>query len=111
MADTPPQTSQPPAEPKQMVDVLLRIDLLGMPDETVFAALYGGLTARKWLTTLTTDDGQLLPLPSATYSGQTEDSVSVLSQDIHDWIVAEIWEEGAIVLVNELAAWSIAGND
>jgi hypothetical protein len=111
MADTPQPDIQAPAEPEQLLDILVRIDLLGMPDDTVFAALHGGMTAQKFLTTLTTDDGQLLALPGQTYSGQTEVAVFDLSQDICDWIVKDIWEEGAIVLVTELASWSIAGND
>jgi hypothetical protein len=111
MAEITEPTSEAPAEPKEMIDILVRVDLLGMPDESVFAALHGGMTAQKWLTTLTTDDGQLLPLPGETFSKRTDESISDLSQQIHDWIVAEIWEEGAIVLVNELASWSIAGNE
>jgi hypothetical protein len=110
MADTPETTVAAPVD-QPTIDLLLRIELFGMPDDPVFAALHGGLTAQNWLTTLTTDDGQLLPLPGLTYSKETDESISELAQTIHDWIVAQIWEEGAIVLVTELASWSIAGND
>jgi hypothetical protein len=110
MPDTTPQNSQAPPQPKQAIDILVHIELLGTPNDAAFAALDAGMTARKWLTTLTTDDGDPLPLPAGTYSGQSEVAVSDLSQQIHDWITAAVWQQGAIVLVNELAAWSIAGD-
>jgi hypothetical protein len=110
MPESTPPNNPVPVPPQQMIDALIRIDLLGMPDDTVYTALQSGLAARRWITTLTADDGQLLPLPSGTYSGRTSESVDDLSQKIHDWIMREIWGQGALVLVNELAAWSIAGD-
>jgi hypothetical protein len=106
----PDITATASAQPHRPLDILIHIDLVGMPGDTVFAALENGMTARKFLTTLTTDDGQSLSLPGGTYSGQSTESVFDLSQDIYNWIAREIWQQGAIVLVNELAEWSIAGS-
>jgi hypothetical protein len=99
-----------PAPSTQQLQILVHIDLLGTPDDNVFTALQNGMAARKFLTTLTTDDGQNLPLPFGTYSSQTTETVNDLSQSIYNWISREIWQQGAVVLVNELAEWSIAGN-
>ncbi len=93
-----------------MIDVVIHIELRGMAEENVYAELHQGMLARKWLTSLTTDDNQNLPLPDLTYSGQTEETVASVSQTLHDWIVADIWDDGATVLVTELTAWSISGD-
>ncbi|WP_263378644.1 hypothetical protein [Granulicella paludicola] len=93
-----------------MIDVVIHVELRGMADESVYAELHQGMLARKWRATLTTDDKQDLPLPDLTYSGQTEETVDSVSQTLHDWIVASIWNEGATVLVTELTAWSISGD-
>jgi hypothetical protein len=115
-AEQPPTEQSPAGQPQAptsqnpLVDILVQVELLGEPDDTAYAALHGGMTARDWLTTLVTDDGQTLPLPGGTYSGQTSEAFSDLSQSLHDWVVSAVWAEGAVVLVTELAGWSLAGD-
>jgi hypothetical protein len=103
--------SAQPAQSSQPLSILIHIDLFGAPDDNVFAALQNGMTTRRFLNTITTDDGQSLPLPGGIFSGQTTESINDLSQSIYNWIKREIWQQGAIVLVNELAEWSIAGSE
>jgi hypothetical protein len=97
-------------EQKTLVDILIRIELRNGPDDTVYEALQEGMLARQWLTTLTTMAGDVFPLPFATYSGVSEDSLEEIADQIHDWVVDEVWAEGALVLVTELTGWFLAGD-
>ena len=97
-------------EQKTLVDILIRIELRNGPDERVYDALQAGMLARQWLVTLTTTDGEVFPLPFATYSGASEEPLGDVADQIHDWIVDEVWAEGALVLVTELTGWFLAGD-
>lgn len=64
---------------------------------------------KEWLTTLTTADGQVFPLPYSTFSGAVVDSLEVVANEIHAGIVSEVWPEGGIVLITELSGWFLTG--
>jgi hypothetical protein len=67
------------------------------------------MQGKQWLTTLTTSDGQLFPLPDATFSGAAADPLDAVANEIHAGIVNEVWADGALVLVTELSGWYLAG--
>jgi hypothetical protein len=93
-----------------VVDILIHIELRNGPDESVYDALQVGMQARHWISTLTTTEGEVFPLPFATFSGSAEDSLEVVADQIHAWIVDTIWPQGGLVLVTELANWYLAGD-
>jgi hypothetical protein len=99
-----------PSQQNTLVDILIRIELRNAPDDSVYDVLQAGMLGRQWLVTLTTTEGEVFPLPFATYSGASEDPLGDVADQIHDWIVDEVWADGALVLVTELTGWFLAGD-
>lgn len=104
-----PSGNTPRGEQETMVDILIRIELANGADGSVYDALLGWMQEKQWLTTLTTSDGEVFPLPDATFSGSVVDPLNEVANQIHDGIVNEVWGDGALVLVTELSGWYLAG--
>jgi hypothetical protein len=97
------------AAQETFVDILIRIELANEPDGGVYEALEEWMQAKQWLTTLTASNGQVFPLPDATFSGSVVDPLDEVANEIHAGIVNEVWSDGALVLVTELSGWYLAG--
>ncbi len=104
-----PTEADEQAKPETFVDILIRVELANGPDGSVYEGLQGWMQAKQWLTTLTTSDGQVLPLPYSTFRGAAADPLEVVANEIHAGIVNEVWPDGGLVLITELSGWFLTG--
>lgn len=91
-----------------MARVLIRIELKGTPNGSVYKDLHDLMELKGWKRTITGTAGET-PLPSAMYQGEFNGTVSDLSAALHNKVVPNIWSGGSAVLVRVLTDWSQNG--
>ena len=93
-----------------LTSVIIRIELRGDPSGEVYKRLHTYMQGElSWQIHLTSDDGGVIGLPHAMYSGSTEVTTLDLAKRLRDQITQNIWLKGAIVLVMKVSDWGQAG--
>jgi len=88
---------------------IIRIELRGQPGGDTYKQLHSYMTEElRWETSIVSDTGIRMPLPSATYSGERDGTAVGLATLLRDHIIANIWQHGARVLVIDWSAWGEA---
>lgn len=90
-----------------MPPVVIVVELLGEPGADVKERL-ADLMHRtlNWDTQLSGLNGVVVRLPTGTYSGQTELPLIELADSVKAQITADVWPEGAKVLVLRWLEWA-----